>query len=434
MPRVKDTISRRDNKGRILPKGVTQRTDGRFMFRMMRNGKMSTPIYDWDLTRLKKRAEEFRSQVDAGVCSIDSCMTLNQWISYYMEYRKATGLSEISVQRQEEYYKWYVRDTSIGKKSLRNLTRLQLLQHYRQLQEREEHPLSIGTVRRVNSIIEQALDGAVVQGVIPVNVAHGLGKEIPEIVKQKKREALPAEEVERLLKYIKNHNFFHAYYNMFVIMLGLGLRVGEMCALTDQDVMDDHILIYKSLNYRNVDGKRVKFISDTKTISGIRSLPYPDEVRKAILAQRENNRKNLYKCKETLPVMFVKSDKVELDKEYSNFFFYGNEGTAYTPDYIDIIIKRIRKAFDRDEKKLAEEEKREMKPMMAFSSHYLRHTFATRASEAGLKEEEISRWLGHSLKGVNSATKVYVHKVWKDEHKKLRSDLEKLNQVRIMVS
>ena len=97
-------------------------------------------------------------------------------------------------------------------------------------------------------------------------------------------------------------------------------------------------------------------------------------------------------------------------------------------------IKRIRKAFDRDEKKLAEKEKREMKPMMAFSSHYLRHTFATRASEAGLKEEEISRWLGHSLKGVNSATKVYVHKVWKDEHKKLRSDLEKLNQVRIMVS
>ena len=65
MPRVKDTISRRDNKGRILPTGVTQRSDGRFMFRMMRNGKMSAPIYDWDLTRLKKRAEEFRSQVCA---------------------------------------------------------------------------------------------------------------------------------------------------------------------------------------------------------------------------------------------------------------------------------------------------------------------------------------------------------------------------------
>ena len=29
---------------------------------------------------------------------------------------------------------------------------------------------------------------------------------------------------------------------------------------------------------------------------------------------------------------------------------------------------------------------------------------------------------------MNSATKVYVHKVWKDEHKKLRSDLEKLNK------
>ena len=434
MPRFKDTKSRRDDKGRILPKGISQRKDGRYIFRMMYGGKMSKPIYDCDLTRLKKKAEEIRAQIIAGIFSIDSYMTLNQWFAYYMEYRRATGLSDISIQRQEDYYKWYIRDTPIGKKSLRNLTRLQLIQHFKQLQEREEHPLSVGTVRRVSSIVDNALDGAVVQGLIPVNIAHDLGKEIQEIVKQKRREAMPAEEVERLLKYIKNHKFFQAYYNMFVIMLGLGLRVGEMCALTDEDVLDDHVLVYKTLNYRDVNGKRVKFISDTKTISGIRSLPYPDEVRKAILAQRENNRKNLYKCKETLPVMFVKSDKVELDKEYSHFFFYGNEGTAYTPDYIDVIIKRIIKAFDRDEKKLAEKEKREMKPMMAFSSHYLRHTFATRASEAGLKEEEISRWLGHSLKGVNSATKVYVHKVWKDEHKKLRSDLEKLNQVRIMVS
>lgn len=59
MPRVKDTISRRDNKGRILPKGVTQRSDGRFMFRMMRNGKLSAPIYDWDLTRLKNGQKNF---------------------------------------------------------------------------------------------------------------------------------------------------------------------------------------------------------------------------------------------------------------------------------------------------------------------------------------------------------------------------------------
>ena len=44
-----------------------------------------------------------------------------------------------------------------------------------------------------------------------------------------------------------------------------------MCALTDQDVMDDHILIYKSLNYRNVDGKCVKLslihILDTYTFT-----------------------------------------------------------------------------------------------------------------------------------------------------------------------
>lgn len=433
MPRFKDTTSKRDNKGRILPKGISQRKDGRYIFRMMRNGKMTKPIYDTDLTRLTKIAKELRTKIESAHDSVDCTMTLNAWMAYYMRYKRATGLSEVSVQRQEEYYRWYIRDTYIGKKPLYKLNKLEMLEHFRQLQEREEHPLSVATVRRVSNIVECALDEAVRQGVISVNITHNLGGDIPEIVKKKRREAIPAEEVERFLKYVKNHKHFNVYYNMFVIMLGLGLRVGEVCALTEADLLKDHVLVYKTLNYRNMDGKRTRFISDTKTMSGIRSLPYPDEVKKAFWAQKKSNSQDLYKCNETVPVMFVKSDKAELEKEYTNFIFYTNEGTAYTPEYIDIVIRKIRNAFDRDEKRLAEKEKRDAKPIMKFTAHYFRHTFATRASEAGVEDNQISKWLGHSISGGSSATKIYVHKVWEDGYKKLQEDLEKLNQVKIMV-
>lgn len=279
---------------------------------------------------------------------------------------------------------------------------------------------------------------SVVQGIIPINVTCKLGRDIPEIVKKQRREAIPQEEVERLLCYIKKHKFFYVYYNMFVVMFGLGLRVGEMCALTDEDVLEDHLLVYKTLNYRTLkdtDGKerRCRFISDTKTFSGMRSLPYPDEVKNAIESQRALNRKNPHKCQETIPVMYVKSDGVELQETYSDFFFYGNDGTAYTPEYVAIIIKRIRDAFDRDEMRLAEKEKREAKPLMKFSPHYMRHTFATRASEAGLESSHVSKWMGHSLREESHATKVYVHKNWKDGYKELEVDLEKLNKIKIMV-
>ncbi len=44
---------RRDDKGRILPKGISQRADGRYIWRFTHDGFTYPPVYNKDLKSLK---------------------------------------------------------------------------------------------------------------------------------------------------------------------------------------------------------------------------------------------------------------------------------------------------------------------------------------------------------------------------------------------
>ena len=157
-------------------------------------------------------------------------MTLNQWFRKYIEYRRLTGLGEVGIRQMEDYYNWYIRDTPIGTRKLCHLDKLELLKHYKALQERKDHPLSYGTVKRVSNIVENALEEALAQRIITCNVAYKITKDIPEIIARKDREAVPEEDVRRFLEYAKNHRHYCYHYNVLVLLFGLGLRAGELCA------------------------------------------------------------------------------------------------------------------------------------------------------------------------------------------------------------
>lgn len=91
MPRGRkaEKNAKRDNKGRILPKGISQRKDGRYIWRYTYNGVTYKPVYSWDLQQLKRYADEERVKIAKG-CHIEpDSMTLNEYFHYWMEeYRK----------------------------------------------------------------------------------------------------------------------------------------------------------------------------------------------------------------------------------------------------------------------------------------------------------------------------------------------------------
>lgn len=95
-----ETGVKRDNKGRILPKGISQRKDGRYIWRYTYNGVTFKPVYSWDLQELKRYAEEERVKIAKG-CHIEpSNITLNEYFYYYNKnsdyFKKARKYGQIT--------------------------------------------------------------------------------------------------------------------------------------------------------------------------------------------------------------------------------------------------------------------------------------------------------------------------------------------------
>ena len=134
---------------------------------------------------------------------------------------------------------------------------------------------------------------------------------------------------------------------MFTIMIGTGLRCGELIGLTWKDinikaktVNVDHQLIYKNL------GDGCKFhISTPKTESGIRIIPMTQEVAKAFEEQRKIN------------FMLAKDKSIEVDG-YSGFVFTAKSGRPLMPNGVNSVLYNIVDAYNKTEVERAKKEHR----------------------------------------------------------------------------
>lgn len=72
--------NRKDNKGRVLKKGESQRKDGTYMYRWTDIGKKRQCIYAKSLNDLRKQEQQLLSEISNGVLRTD--ITLNQQLNY----------------------------------------------------------------------------------------------------------------------------------------------------------------------------------------------------------------------------------------------------------------------------------------------------------------------------------------------------------------
>ncbi len=115
------------------------------------------------------------------------------------------------------------------------------------------------------------------------------------------------------------------------------------------------------------DGKFGFHVDAPKTQAGIRIIPMLQEVRNALL--NEKNRQ----LNEGIRSVSVDG--------YSVFVFFSKSGKPIDKVEIDGAIVRICRAYNNKEIQTAQQEQREPKLLPHFSVHYLRHTFCTRFCE-----------------------------------------------------
>lgn len=184
--------------------------------------------------------------------------------------------------------------------------------------------------------------------------------------------AFTQEEQERFLSICTNDSTYH---RLFLFAFNTGMRLGELMALTwdDVDLTANSVTINKTLAVVNdhdpdSDRKQKIIINSTKTSSGEGIIPLNRKAKKAIEHQRTDNSVN------------------------SPFVFYSTVGT---PVQKRNIYREFNKVL----------EQAQITSPVTF--HSIRHSFATRLLEKGADIKTVPELLGH--KSIQITLDIYGH-------------------------
>lgn len=229
--------------------------------------------------------------------------------------------------------------------------------------------LSNSTIARACTVMRGIFDYAVECDVIMkspcrIKVQKSIGKQ------KKDREVLTIDAQKKFLQTIKGHN----YENHYRFILQTGLRIGELIGLKweDVDFKKRTITIKRSLKYEV--GKGTWRIGEPKSQAGKRTIPLTNEAVEILKCQKEKN--------DSLKVIPL---------EWGNYVFLNKNGMPVTNDaYNSALVPVCRKA-----------------DINRFTVHALRHTFATRCVETGMKPKTLQTIMGHST--ISLTMDLYVH-------------------------
>ena len=188
------------------------------------------------------------------------------------------------------------------------------------------------------------------------------------------------------LNYLRNNETYSHWYPIFAVMLGTGMRVGEITGLRwcdidlDNGVIDiNHTLVYYCHRHE-VELNGCYFnINTPKTKASNRKIPMIESVKEAFLMEKANQEKSGIKCSAVID-------------GYSDFIFVNRNGKTQHQGTLNKAIRRIIRDCN-DEVLLNDENATVLLPH--FSCHSLRHTFSTRMCEAGINVKVIQDTLGH---------------------------------------
>lgn len=387
---------RKDNKGRILREGESQRSDGMYMFRYTDlNGKRQV-IYSWKLVGTDKLPEgkrnkaalrdaekEIRRDLEDNIRSADaSTIIVNGLFEAFMKAR--IDLKETTRCNYRTLYNKHIRDT-FGDRRIKAIKNSDIKNLYMSLSQNAN--LKISTISKIHSILYQMFDGAVMDNLIRTNPAANALKASKQITKEKdKRHALTEEEQARFIDYVYQSPTFCRWGPLFTVLLGTGMRIGEALGLRwcDCDFEQNIITISHTLLYKESEsGSGYEYrISEPKTKAGCRIIPMFEDVKQALQKERakpHNPQWELFKI-----------------GDYSDFVFLNIHGKVPTPGAIFQVIQNITNNYNREEAFVSTQEHREPCFLPKFSPHILRHTFCTRLCENEPNIKIIQDIMGHS--------------------------------------
>ena len=377
---------RYDKKHRLLKTGETERVDGYYTYRWTsRNGKRHS-VTTSTLEELREKEKEIMRDASDGIRADAQNVTVNDLFELWKHLKR--GLKDNTFQNYCYMYEQFV-EADLGRLLICRLKRSDVKNFYNKMAD--ERGLKIATIDNIHTVLHQVLQLAVEDNYIRQNVSDNLLKELKQshTFEDEHKRALTVPEQELFLGFLSNEKSqYHHWHPIFTVMIGTGMRVGEICGLRWDDVdlengiIDvNHTLVY--YNHRDENGCYFN-IHTPKTKAGNRQIPMTEDVKAAFMEERRCQEVNGLQC------------KIMVDG-YTNFIFINRFGNLQHQGTLNKAIRRI--VRDCNDMQLSKGRKN---PVLLpnFSCHSLRHTFTTRLVESGINIKVIQELCGHTRSDV----------------------------------
>ncbi len=359
----------KDLKGKELGTGLRQKSNGVYSARYVDRFGNRKEIYDRNLVELKRKLNTAIYDDAKGNNIEDNSIILSQWFKSWIEIHKYKVIRNNTKMYYTQLFAKHI-EPSLGEKKLKDITQLNIKTLLKELDQKGYH---YETKNKVRIMLLDMFDKAMIDNYVLKNPCKGI-----RLARDEKKDI-------RVFSREEQAEFFECskgtfYDNLFTVAVLTGLRQGEICALTwdDIDFEKKEISVTKTLLYQKLEGDIQKefHLNPPKTKTSKRIVPISKQCEMALKRQyiQRNN------------VMARRSSKPL--PGFENLLFTTKFGTPICNQILSDAIKRII-----DEINLCRDE---LEQFESFSPHCFRHTFATRCFEAGIQPKTVQAYLGHA--------------------------------------
>ena len=377
---------RKDNRGRLLKTGESQRKDGRYAYKYQdKNGK-SKFLYSWRLTdtdpvpkgkrfcrSLRDLERDLQRDLMDGIDSSGKKMLLWQ---LYEKHNALKPNVRQSTETGRKYLMDILKSDTLGNMSIEAIKPSDTKEWAIRM---KKNGYSYQTINNYKRSLKACFYTALNDDLVRKNPFNWNLSDVLEDDTIHKT-ALTDEQVNALLSFLKIDDVYKKYYNAIVVLLYTGLRISELCGLTTSDIDFEKgfIQVNHQINY----DKGKYSINETKTESGIREIPMLEPVRKALLDEIKGR---------------IDVQQILIDG-YSDFVFLNQKSLPmYAHCYSNAFFSLI--------KKYNKYHKGNELPLI--TPHTLRHTFCTNMANKKITPNTLQYIMGH--KNITMTLGYYTH-------------------------
>lgn len=406
---------RTDGKGRKLRQGeYYDELNDRYIFRKMIQGKRYN-ITNSNLSDLRKEEVKLLSLIESGQYDSEKKkeILLDDYFEEWSANSARLGRKSTTLTNYRSYYNTHVKGSEIGKKQLGKISRIDCEKLFNSMIAKGYKK---STLNNMKGCLILVFSSAEDEGIIAKNPCKNI--RFSDNIESGKREAIPEEHVNAFMGFIKDDSEFSIYYPLFVLLFNSGARIGEIMALTwdDVDLENGTLQITKSLNrYRKKEYGYTMAIGSVKTKQSNREISLNDLMKKALQQQKKLQ---FILPRQNKPIPRV-DDYGRIVKNIENLIFLQSNGSCWNEPTICKLIHRI---VDKQNKSVEGKDKLRIN---YFTPHEIRHTYSTLAYEVGADQKAVSQRLGHASERITQET--YTH--LRGEKKKKQEEV--IKQIRI---